>query len=308
MTLSELTTAERQARFAREGIVLRIGPFVLRLQTALAKLTDQLAFLYGDFPLVEEPVITDGTVTLQPARRWGSRLDVLIDGVIRYAGIPARQALPYCEWAINLAHFWQPHRHLTIHAAVVERGGRAAIFPAPPGSGKSTLCAALVAAGWRLLSDEVAMIRLADLRLVPVPRPISLKNESISIVQRLAPERMSPACSGTPKGTMAHLRPPADSIRRMTEPAEPAFVIFPKYAAAAGCHLVPRSKAQTLLGLAGNAFNYHLLGRTGFESLAAVVDRVTCYDLSFDAVNRAADMLAGVYSQHARPAACLSAC
>lgn len=308
MILSQLSAADRHARFDHEGVILRVGPFVIRLQTALAELADQLAFLYADFPLVEEPAVTDGTVTVQRARRWGSRLDVLIDGVIRYPGIPARQALPYCEWAVNLAHFWQPHRHLTIHAAVVERGGRAAILPAPPGSGKSTLCAALVAAGWRLLSDEVAMIRLADLRLVPVPRPISLKNESISIVRRLAPDRMSAACPGTPKGTVAHLRPPAESVRRMTEPAEPALVVFPKYAAGAGCQLVPRSTAQTLLGLAGNAFNYHLLGRTGFDALAAVVDRVTCYDLSFDDVDRAADMLAGVYSPHASPAACLSAC
>jgi predicted ATPase len=29
------------------------------------------------------------------------------------------------------------------------------ILPAPPGSGKSTLCAALVTRGWRLLSDEL---------------------------------------------------------------------------------------------------------------------------------------------------------
>jgi hypothetical protein len=37
--------------------------------------------------------------------------------------------------------------------------GRAALLPAPPESGKSTLCAALVAHGWRLCSDEFALGR-----------------------------------------------------------------------------------------------------------------------------------------------------
>src|SRR3546814_969352 len=49
---------------------------------------------------------------------------------------------------------------LIIHAAALEKSGRAAILPGAPGSGKSTLTAYLVHNGWRLLSDELALISL----------------------------------------------------------------------------------------------------------------------------------------------------
>jgi predicted ATPase len=45
-----------------------------------------------------------------------------------------------------------------LHAAVVEKNGKALILPALPGSGKSTLSAALAMNGWRFLSDEFTMI------------------------------------------------------------------------------------------------------------------------------------------------------
>ena len=75
------------------------------------------------------------------------------------------------NWCIgNLAH-----QYLVIHSATLERGGRALLMPAPPGSGKSTLCAALITRGWRLLSDEFALVDPATGLLVPVPRPVALK-------------------------------------------------------------------------------------------------------------------------------------
>ena len=43
------------------------------------------------------------------------------------------------RWTLNLCVFHQPSRDLVLHAAVVERDGRALIMPAVPGSGKSTL-------------------------------------------------------------------------------------------------------------------------------------------------------------------------
>ena len=75
-----------------------------------------------------------------------------------------------------------------LHAAVVERNGSALFLPAMPGSGKSTLCAALTYRGWRLFSDEFGLIEPARGAVLPLPRAIPLKNRSIEVIRRFAPQ------------------------------------------------------------------------------------------------------------------------
>ena len=62
-----------------------------------------------------------------------------------------------------------------LHAAVLARNGAAFAFPAPAGSGKSTLTWALANRGFDYLSDELAPIDLEDGTVLPFLRPICLK-------------------------------------------------------------------------------------------------------------------------------------
>lgn len=78
------------------------------------------------------------------------------------------------EWGLNWVVAQNAHQFLVIHAAVVERHGRALIFPGAPGSGKSTLCAALLSRGWRLLSDEMALISRQNGEVTPFFRVLSV--------------------------------------------------------------------------------------------------------------------------------------
>jgi hypothetical protein len=62
-----------------------------------------------------------------------------------------------------------------VHAAAVALQERAAILVAPSGTGKSTLTLALMQAGFDYLSDELAPIELARMKVHPYPRAICLK-------------------------------------------------------------------------------------------------------------------------------------
>jgi HprK-related kinase A len=173
---------------------------------------------------------------------------------------------------------------LVIHAAVVEKNGQAVIMPGTPGSGKSTLCAALVnLAGWRLLSDELTLIDLSTGMVLPNPRPLSLKNQSIQIIRELCPELYcSTIVKDTIKGRVALFRPSADSVRRVDQPARASLVLFPKFEPGARFELNEISKGRAFLELANHSFNYSTLGELGFAAIARQMDTARCYDLQYD--------------------------
>ena len=196
--------------------------------------------------------------------------------------LPAAQAFPLLEWGLNWCVSAHCHQYLVVHAAVVERGGRALLLPAPPGSGKSTLCAALVARGWRLLSDELALIDRDTGRLVPLPRAISLKNESIPIIARFWPDAvMGAVVHDTVKGSVVHVRPPADSVRLSHVSAAPGLIVLPSYRNGDTTQLVPLSKAEAFMRLVDSAFNYSMHGRAGFQLLADLVGASACFRFTY---------------------------
>lgn len=299
LTVSSLAPPQLAARLAGDGIYLRTGLFVTHLRTAIAQVADGVGLLYADYPLLEHDASPDFRLQLaRPAgpRRWlRPQVQLIQDGQQAFQPLPLAQAYPMFEWGLNWCISGSAHSYLIIHAAVVEKDGCAAILPAPPGSGKSTLCAALVHHGWRLLSDELTLVRPSDGLIVPMPRPISLKNASIALMRDYLPSPVfSPSVADTEKGTVAHLKAPADSVARGTEAARPAWVIFPQYEAGAAPLLTPLPKARAMLRVAANSFNYSLLGRAGFETLAGLVEQSACYRFSYSALDDAIALFAGL--------------
>jgi HprK-related kinase A len=165
--------------------------------------------------------------------------------------------------------------------------GRSCFLPRPA-NGKSTLCTALVHSGWRLLSDEFGLVRPEDGLLLPIPRLIPLKNESIDVIRRFRPEAIiGPSFLATRKGTVAHVQPPLDSIRRAQEPARPRWLIFPRWVSGAPLTLEPMSRSQAFLMVATNAFNYEVLDETAFRLVTDMVRACDCYSLVYSDLNEA---------------------
>jgi HprK-related kinase A len=297
LTVSSLTRGQLGRQLAATGILLQTGAFVTHVTSDIGQVADGIHALYGDYPLCAAGRFTDFYVNFARTgglRRWFRpqvRFDY--DGLTPFRALPIDQAFPMFEWVLNWCVSTRANRYLIVHAAVVERDGRCAILPAPPGSGKSTLCAALVSKGWRLLSDELTLVRLESGAIVPLPRPISLKNASIDIVRRYAPDSvLSREVAETVKGTIAHLKAPTDSIRRADECARPAWIVFPKYVAGAATRLEPIAPARAFMRVAENAFNYSLLGADGFAAMAGLIEASVAYDFSYSELDEAIDVFA----------------
>jgi HprK-related kinase A len=291
--------SEVRARLAGPGLRLRTGPFLFEIRSTSLLAHRGLTFHYSDHLVEDAGSFADFHVSVGPPRsmrRWLAPQCVFaLDGRTTFKPLPADQAFPMLEWGLNWCISAYCHQYLIVHAAVIACGGDAAILPGAPGSGKSTICAAMLVRGWRLLSDELTLVQPATGLVTPLPRPVSLKNRSIQALQAFATDvALGPVTQGTVKGEVSHLKPSQESVYRSDEPARPAWIVLPRYAEGAAIDVERIDKAQAFMELAENAFNYSVYGRRGFELLANLVDRAECYRLTYSDLDSATAELARI--------------
>lgn len=292
MKISEVPLAEL-ARLLRCGdLLLRLTPFVARVASDVPSLAQDIALMYADFDICLPDVFADFHVQVwrdSGVRRWiKPQARFSFDGQPSFTGLPVAQAFAMLEWGLNWCVAAHSHQYLVIHAAVIEKDGKAVVLPAPPGSGKSTLCAGLVMKGWRLLSDELALYELQSGLIYGMARPISLKNQSIDIIKRLAPDAvMTAPVPDTTKGTIALLRPSVSSVMRVKEPVQATWIVLPNYVHGSPPILAPHSRARTFMLLAEQSFNYDTQGQNGFDAVTALVDRTRCYQFTYSSLDDA---------------------
>jgi HprK-related kinase A len=270
--------------------LLELGPFRLRIHADLPEVRAGLGLLYDPGCLVNGDFADYHVRLASPrGRRWlRPQAQFYFDGHTPFKPLPREQAYAMLEWGLNWTVAAHAHRFLMLHAAVLERHGHALVMPAPPGSGKSTLTAALSYRGWRLFSDEIALIDRRDGRLYPMPRPISLKNASIDVIRRFLPGcTLGPIAFDTAKGTVSHLKPERDSMLHMKQAAPPRWIAFPRWVAGAPATLTPIPRAQAFMRLAEQGFNYSLLGAAGFEALADLAAGCDIYDFRYGELSEA---------------------
>jgi HprK-related kinase A len=293
------TRSEFAGWLAGAGAFIRTGPFIIHARTSIAHAVEGISALYDGYPVTSAEPFADFHVALTASggvRRFMRRqVDFEFDGEKPYRPLPLDQALPMFEWGLNAVITQTAHHFLIVHAAVVARDGFAAIFPAESGSGKSTLCAALVNRGWRLLSDELTLFCVETGAIHPLARPLNLKNASIDVIRGFAPDAvLSRRTHDTVKGTVALLKAPADSVARAQETARPAWIIAPRWERDAPCELTPKSRADAMIELGRNAFNYSVHGRRGFHLLADAVERCGCFDFRYSNLDEAIDAFAAL--------------
>lgn len=295
MIVADLSPPELRERL-QTGLYLRTGPIVSCITSTQPLLAEGIALHYAAHAL--ESDFADFHVRIdrpRNLRRWyRPQVHFYFDETPSFHPLPADQAFPMLEWGLNWCVSNHCNQWLIIHAAVLEKQGKTLLLPAPPGSGKSTLCAGLAHSGWRLLSDELALIDPHSGHVVPLPRPVSLKNQSIDILRRFAPHAVfNPAVHDTIKGTVAHMRAPSIAVEQAEKTAAPGWIVLPRFEAGAAPNLQPMSRARGLMALIENAFNFDLHGRRGFTVLGDFVDACDCYSFSYGSLE---DAIAGCES------------
>ena len=296
MIVADLSPHALRRRLAEDGLHLRTGPVSTRIRSALPDVANGIALHYAHHPVLADDTFADFHIGIERPRGlrrwWRPQVVFRFDGDAPFAPLPGDQGFPMLEWGMNWCVSAHCHQYLIVHAAVLARGEHALVMPAPSGSGKSTLCAGLVwGGGWRLMSDELALFDAGSGALSALARPVSLKNESIDVIARFAPQvRIGQVVRETQKGTVTHLPPPPQAVAQTDRPARARWILLPRFEAGAATRLTRLSRGAAFMRLVDSAFNYHVHGSRGFDRLADVVEAADCYEFVYsdlqDAVNR----------------------
>ncbi|WP_158971612.1 HprK-related kinase A [Paraglaciecola sp. L3A3] len=279
-----------------------LHPFSFSVNTDLPQVAQNLATIYGErFKKTVDTVDTVDEVAdyeLSVQKSSGLRSFIrpqarfFCDQLEPFKPLSFQKAYAFLEWGMNWTVAGNEVQHVIIHSAVLAKGNKAILFPAPPGSGKSTLTAYLAHNGWRLLSDEMALIIPNSKTVVPFVRPICLKNQSIDIAKKLFPEgKFSDIARDTHKGDVIHLSPPELSWQNRTETAELVGVVFPNYRVDQDLQIYQLDKTQAFMQLVDNAINYSVLGGQAFNTLTHVIEGVQTFEIFHNDLQQVAEFL-----------------
>jgi HprK-related kinase A len=283
--LGHLAADDFSQRLAHGELSLRVGPYIYNVQCNLPTVAAGIATLYGDFPLADPGEFVDYDVAILCRgllRRIRGEAEFLFDKKSPFDTIPIRQAYAFLEWAMNWCVSLHSNEYLKLHAAAVACGDIAIIMPGVPGAGKSTLSAALGLSGWRILSDEHAMIKPYTTQIVPLCRPVSLKNESIEAIKSFSSNAIfGPVSKETHKGVVVHMKADLHPDSHDKNSLQARVMIFPRYTRDEPQRLSPRRRTESFILAAYHSFNYSLLCEAGFDAMKTLIENVDCYDLVY---------------------------
>lgn len=302
LTVQESSPRDLGAALQAGLLRLDVGAFRVKIASDLPGFARALKMLYAHHPCALDGGEYDFDIAISPPnalrRHFFRNIVFELSGERPFLPVATDHAHALFEWGLNWAIGSHAHNYLILHSAVLEIDGRGVLLSAVSGSGKSTLAAELALGGWRLLSDELALIDASG-ELVPCPRPVSLKNASVDVVHRRYPQaEMGPLAHNTHKGSIAHLPTPAGAVARAHERVSPKLIIFPKWTAGAALRVDAVGAGQAAMRLIDQSFNYSILGLGGFERLSGLVAGAEAWEMEYSSLDDARGALAELVAQN----------
>jgi hypothetical protein len=233
---------------------------------------------------------------LTASRDEAGAVDLRRDGVLVRPALAPGVAVGWLVWDVNRLAAELSGEHLLFHSGGLEAAGVGILVPAASGSGKSTLTAGLVRAGLGYLSDELVALELdaADSgpgRLLPYPKPMTVKPGSFGVLADMAPV----ALEG--EGDGEWLVPVGDGTgRRVGGLCEPGFIVVPRYDPSAETALARLTDTEAFFTLALHAVNLLRHGPAGSEALGRLAAHCACYGLAYSDLDAACELVLGLVS------------
>lgn len=251
-------------------------------------LRDHLDEIFAGFPGPEASEAPH-EYTLRCTDDPPTRVEIRLDGEPLARFVTVAAAVAHLLWDLNRRVVASSDRFVLVHAGAVARRGPALVLPAPMESGKTTLVAGLLCAGFSYLTDEAAAIDPDVGSVTPYPKALHLDEGSWALFPDLAPQPTDRRQSYV--RTQWHV-PPGRVGARVASTVPLGAVVFPRYERGVATALTPMSTASALVELIANCFNFagHA-GAQGLAAMASVLAGARCHRLAVGDLDRACRLL-----------------
>lgn len=197
------------------------------------------------------------------------------------------------------ATLWESavNRHdflFNIHAGVVGNGTSCTLFPAAPGSGKSSLVAALTWRGFQYFSDEVALIEPKTFRVPALPLAMCIKEPGWDLIAPYYPVIADLPTHRRKDGkVMRYIAPPQAAMQQAALPV--SHIIFPRHDENATTEIRPVPQSEALARLMAECLVLRQrLDRHNVGNLLRWIEGVRSHALTFSSLEAAAELVAGM--------------
>ncbi|HEX2114909.1 MAG TPA: hypothetical protein VHM01_10940, partial [Alphaproteobacteria bacterium] len=227
----------------------------------------------------------------------GERHHICQNGAVERANIALDEIGPTVKWLVWEAAINSHRFFLNIHAGVVGDGEGAILLPAAPGSGKSSLTAALSRSGLDYFSDEVALLEEPDLEVRPIPLAVCVKSTGWDLMGRFFPEIRTLTTHRRGDGKIVRYVPPPPLVRgsRRDRTYPVRRIVFPKYVAGSKTVLTPVPRVEALNRLMEECLVVPVpLTLRRVQRLIRWIKQIECYDLKMASLDEAVAQLRGL--------------
>lgn len=244
-------------------------------------------------PLTETPSGGDLTAVDIELGLCGGRFVLVADRAMVASCERWDEVVPMLKGHVNLLALRHSRDFAAIHAAAVSLGARCVLLPAASGLGKSTLAAALTAAGFPLLGDDTIVLGEETLEARAMPFGICVKSGAWRLLRGRFPSLSRRPKYRRPDGKVVRYLLPRDGGNW----ASPSFrqavgwIVFPRRGKGVEAAFRPVPKLDAVSRLLEGFYPLGAgLDARRVDRLVAWLDGIECLELQFaslgDAVRR----------------------